>query len=314
MAGKRLWRMSKGDWLRTFDECLTIPDESHLIRASVSFDFRPAAGGLALTSELNARIRAARDHPDFMRQVARSALGTPVALGFRGSFAVEKGGKQPGLLDLKLGAILPLVNLVRFHSLSCGVTISPTIDRIDAVAASGGIDGETAADAPGGVQRDHAAAVAHHAHAIEAGRTPDNMIDPGALTPIVRAELREALLTRSAPKKPLSVFAPAVAVVHIRAPNCARRLHWRGRDAFYAAPTAMCGIAGLYTKTPALRAQLGGHLAAMLEQLSFRGPDSAGAQPSTRAPAPRGFTKVSLYAPGGETDWGPGHRDAERAL
>ena len=41
LAGNRQWRMSKGDWLRTFDECLSEPDESHLIRATVSFDFRP---------------------------------------------------------------------------------------------------------------------------------------------------------------------------------------------------------------------------------------------------------------------------------
>jgi amidophosphoribosyltransferase len=55
----------------------------------------------------------------------------------------------------------------------------------------------------------------------------------------------------------------------------------------------MCGIAGLYTKTPSLRAQLGAMLAQMLEQLSFRGPDSAGAA-FYRAPAPDGFVKVSL--------------------
>ncbi len=44
LAGNRRWRMSRDDWLRTFQECLTEPDESHLVRASVAFDFRPAAG------------------------------------------------------------------------------------------------------------------------------------------------------------------------------------------------------------------------------------------------------------------------------
>jgi amidophosphoribosyltransferase len=64
----------------------------------------------------------------------------------------------------------------------------------------------------------------------------------------------------------------------------------------------MCGIAGLYFKTPALGAELGAHLAKMLEQLSFRGPDSAGAA-FYRAPAANGFSKVSLYAPASEPDW-----------
>jgi glutamate synthase domain-containing protein 1 len=64
----------------------------------------------------------------------------------------------------------------------------------------------------------------------------------------------------------------------------------------------MCGIAGLYFKTPALGAELGAQLSKMLEQLSFRGPDSAGAA-FYRAPAADGFSKVSLYAPASEPDW-----------
>ena len=51
--------------------------------------------------------------------------------------------------------------------------------------------------------------------------------------------------------------------------------------------TRMCGIAGLYTKSPALREQLGAQLSAMLAQLSDRGPDSAGVA-FYRDPAPPG--------------------------
>jgi glutamate synthase domain-containing protein 1 len=64
----------------------------------------------------------------------------------------------------------------------------------------------------------------------------------------------------------------------------------------------MCGIAGLYTKSPALQAQLGEHLSSMLEQLSFRGPDSAGVA-FYREPAPAGSCKISLCPAHGEVDW-----------
>jgi glutamate synthase domain-containing protein 1 len=64
----------------------------------------------------------------------------------------------------------------------------------------------------------------------------------------------------------------------------------------------MCGIAGLYTKTPALQAQLGSHLSKMLQQLSFRGPDSAGVA-FYRDPAPLGSTKVSLFSDDPGQDW-----------
>jgi len=64
----------------------------------------------------------------------------------------------------------------------------------------------------------------------------------------------------------------------------------------------MCGIAGLYTKTDALRSQLGFHLAAMLGQLSDRGPDSAGVA-FYRDPAPDGWCKISVHSATGDTDW-----------
>src|ERR1700684_36966 len=64
----------------------------------------------------------------------------------------------------------------------------------------------------------------------------------------------------------------------------------------------MCGIAGLFTKTDALRSQLGGQLAAMLTQLSDRVPDSAGVA-FYRAPAPPGWCKVSLHSPAGDPAW-----------
>jgi methylamine---glutamate N-methyltransferase subunit A len=64
----------------------------------------------------------------------------------------------------------------------------------------------------------------------------------------------------------------------------------------------MCGIAGLYTKTDALRSQLGAHLAAMLRQLSDRGPDSAGVA-FYRDPAPEGWCKISVHSADGEPGW-----------
>jgi methylamine---glutamate N-methyltransferase subunit A len=64
----------------------------------------------------------------------------------------------------------------------------------------------------------------------------------------------------------------------------------------------MCGIAGLYLKSATLQPELGGYLSKMLEQLSFRGPDSAGVA-FYRNPAPAGAVKVSLYSADREQDW-----------
>ena len=208
LAGKRLWRMSKGAWLRTFSECLTEPDESHLIRASVSFDFRPAAGGLLLVSELTDYIRDARRHPQFMRLMARTANGYPVALGFRGQLATGREGDPPDRLDLKRGGIIPLVNLVRFHALAHGVTISPTLDRIEAVANVGGLERDVADGLTEAWSVITRLRFEHHAAQIAEGGAPDNLIDPGAMPPIARTDLKEALHVVRRAQKRLGAWSP----------------------------------------------------------------------------------------------------------
>jgi CBS domain-containing protein len=207
LAGERQWRMSKSAWIRTFDECFEIPDESHLVRATVAFDFRDVAGGLPIAGDLTERIRAARQHPQFMRLLARTATGFPVALGMRGQLATEKKGEAAGQLDLKKGAIIPLVNLVRFHALAAGVTISPTLDRIEAVAAAGAIERDSADALREAFEVISRVRFDRHAELISAGRPPDNLVDPEALPPIARGELRDALQSVRRAQKTASVWS-----------------------------------------------------------------------------------------------------------
>ena len=58
----------------------------------------------------------------------------------------------------------------------------------------------------------------------------------------------------------------------------------------------MCGIVGIYYKNKALSSNLGASLAAMLIEMSERGPDSAGVA-IYREPSTDENVKVSLYAP-----------------
>jgi glutamate synthase domain-containing protein 1 len=64
----------------------------------------------------------------------------------------------------------------------------------------------------------------------------------------------------------------------------------------------MCGIAGLFSKSPEVSESLGLHLGDMLRQLGDRGPDSAGVA-LYRNPAPSGSSKVTLHSPAPTYDW-----------
>jgi glutamate synthase domain-containing protein 1 len=64
----------------------------------------------------------------------------------------------------------------------------------------------------------------------------------------------------------------------------------------------MCGIVGLFCKSPELEPRLGEYLSAMLVEMDARGPDSAGVA-VYRDPAPDGFSKLTLYCADDGMDW-----------
>ncbi len=64
----------------------------------------------------------------------------------------------------------------------------------------------------------------------------------------------------------------------------------------------MCGIVGLFAKSSEIEESLGAHLAAMLAQMSDRGPDSAGVA-VYRESAPAGSSKVTLFSADALQDW-----------
>jgi methylamine---glutamate N-methyltransferase subunit A len=64
----------------------------------------------------------------------------------------------------------------------------------------------------------------------------------------------------------------------------------------------MCGIVGLFCKSPELEPRLGEYLGAMLVQMDDRGPDSAGVAVYGDA-APPGASKLTLYSADPGEDW-----------
>lgn len=63
----------------------------------------------------------------------------------------------------------------------------------------------------------------------------------------------------------------------------------------------MCGIVGLFSKSPDIQARLGEHLAAMLVQMNDRGPDSAGV--AVYRDAVDVGTKLTLFSPDPLENW-----------
>jgi CBS domain-containing protein len=201
VSSSALWRMSASNWAQVFRDCLESPDRSHLIRANVAFDFRAVAGGLEVTPDLVGILRDAKNHPDFLRRLARSATDFKPPLGFRGALPDKS-------FDLKKGGVIPIANLARFHGLANGITISSTLDRLVAVQELGALDAEAAAALREAFEIVARIRLEHHAACIAAGRDPDNLIKPKELSPLTRVYLREAFRAVAAAQKQLAVYVP----------------------------------------------------------------------------------------------------------
>jgi CBS domain-containing protein len=147
-------------------------------------------------------LREAKDHPDLLRRLARSATDFKPPLGFRGSLANGKG------LDLKKGGTIPIANLARFYALSNGITISGTIARLEAVQAAGALDAETAAALQEAFEILMRIRLENHAAQLEAGAEPTNTVAPASLPPLTRVQLREAFRAIAHAQKLLSVYVP----------------------------------------------------------------------------------------------------------
>jgi CBS domain-containing protein len=205
LAGSPRWRMSQSSWVATFADCLTSPDNSRLIRATVAFDFRQSAGPLQVARPLVQQIQRAPEHPAFVRQLGRVSASYKPPLSFRGHITTDSDGR----VDIKRGGIIPIVNIARFYALTNGITISMTVDRLTAAREIGALEAEVADELLEAFEIISHLRLGHHAKCVDARAPINDLLDLGELTPIQRRELRDVFRAVSRAQRRLAVYLPA---------------------------------------------------------------------------------------------------------
>lgn len=166
--------------------------EKALILASVIVDNRPVWGVHTGTPVADV-FRLASSYPRLIRMLARFALShRPAARRFRG-LMVDHGGEHPGMLDLKLGGLVPILDLARWGAMSAGVTSATTPERLRAAADAGTLSAADAHTLQDAFELINNLRLEHQVGQIRAGRRPDDHIDPEALSSLMRVQLRQAL-------------------------------------------------------------------------------------------------------------------------
>ncbi|WP_370324020.1 DUF294 nucleotidyltransferase-like domain-containing protein [Euzebya sp.] len=191
MATESAWHADVSSWRRRLSALMARPTEHHLMEAEIAFDLRTVDGDLDVLELLGPTIRGAASQGVFLGRLARQAIGHRPPLGFMGRLTVDRHGTQAGTFDLKAGALMPIVDLARLHALTRGGLEIATAERLAAAVEAGQVSadlGDVLAagyELALGIRLDMA--LERHA----AGLDPSNRVDPSALPPLVRSQLKE---------------------------------------------------------------------------------------------------------------------------
>ena len=105
---------------------------------TIFFDYRPVYGDLSLVENLTDHISGLLDQQEvFLQLLAKNALENPPPLSFFRNFIVEKNGEHKDSFDIKLRAMMPLVDAARLLILSRQIKeVNNTSKRFLALAES----------------------------------------------------------------------------------------------------------------------------------------------------------------------------------
>jgi CBS domain-containing protein len=145
----------------------------------------------ALRQHIGAAVRTA---PGFLQSMARQDDEYEVALGFFRRFAVEREDlAHRGEVNLKLGALTPMIDAVRLLALRAGVEEASTLARLADLQARSVLSRDEADRLAAGYADLADMLLRRQIQDIRSGRQPSAFVPPEALTARERDGLEEAL-------------------------------------------------------------------------------------------------------------------------
>ena len=195
MATNPRWRQPLGVWRRYFAGWIERPDPMAQMLASVMFDLRPIGGDASLHEGLQAEtLAAARANSIFVAHMVSNSLHHAPPLSLFGGLATLRRGEHRRHIDLKMGGVVPVVDLGRIYALRGELGAVNTRARLEAARAAGVISEAGGRDLIDAYDVIAQTRLEHQARRIREGERPDNFLPPSALSAFERSHLRDAFV------------------------------------------------------------------------------------------------------------------------
>lgn len=183
MASNPMWRTTLTGWRRHFDGWIGRPEVRAMQLVSIFFDMRVVAGDESLLAALMRAVRArVVRSPRFPAHLVANALLHEAPLGVLGRLVPVHKGAHKGTVDIKHGALVPIVDIGRIYALAGGNAVIDTPERLRQARLRGDLDDVTGRQLEQGLELVAGLRMRHMATQVRAGTVPDNFLDPHELS------------------------------------------------------------------------------------------------------------------------------------
>jgi CBS domain-containing protein len=122
MASNPKWCTSISEWKKQFNDWVFNPNSSGILLSSIFFDFEFIYGEKSLTDELTENLFQAINKSNlFLASLGKDIIDKPSPIGFFRQFLVEHDGNQKDIFNIKIRALMPLIDAARILTLSHNV-------------------------------------------------------------------------------------------------------------------------------------------------------------------------------------------------
>ncbi|MCC5919696.1 MAG: DUF294 nucleotidyltransferase-like domain-containing protein [Cyclobacteriaceae bacterium] len=136
MASNPEWCQSLKQWKQYFSQWIRQPEPKSVMFSTIFLDLKAVFGKEEIAKSLKAHIVSeVKKEPLFIQHLAANSLQNPAPLGFFRNLLIEKSGENKDTFDIKLRAMMPLVDSARLLCLShYQIDKSSTLDRYELLA------------------------------------------------------------------------------------------------------------------------------------------------------------------------------------
>lgn len=192
MVSNEEWRGTHQEWMRRLHDLFVNPVPEKILRFSIIFDRRVLWGNQNMESDFQKAFEeGVQEHPGFIARLGKIASEKKPPIGIFGNFIVEKSGEHKNELDVKLRAVLPIVESVRVLCLVHGITKTNTFERLEELKNKGALPEDLANEVYFAYDFILKLRLKNHIRLINEGKQPHNYINPNRLENIERKLLKE---------------------------------------------------------------------------------------------------------------------------